>query len=117
MDAVEFVKNYIRMCNTGDDCEDCPLNKTDFCFAPAKELNQKEAGEVVRRVEEWSASHPIKTRQSMFLEQWPNADFDCQDVIAIDPCNIDITIRGENDDCYNGNCEKCRRKFWLQEME
>ena len=28
---------------------------------------------MVRLVEEWSAAHPRKTRQGMFLEQWPNA--------------------------------------------
>lgn len=63
MDAVRFVKEYLRICAQPWDCEDCPLNKTDFCSVPAKKRPQGEAEEVVRLVEEWSAAHPRKERQ------------------------------------------------------
>lgn len=31
---------------------------------------------LVREVERWSASHPLETRQSVFLKQWPEAKID-----------------------------------------
>lgn len=31
------------------------------------------AEDIVKEVEEWSAAHPRKTRQSVFLEQYPEA--------------------------------------------
>ena len=36
MDAVKFVREYLRMCTKVDECEDCPVHKTDFCTVPAK---------------------------------------------------------------------------------
>ena len=117
MDAVRFVKEYLRMCSQPWDCEDCPLNKTDFCSAPAKKRSQEEAEEVVRLVETWSAAHPRKTRQDVFLEQWPNAEIDCQGVIAIDPCDIDKTARGKSGNCYHDDCDECRLEFWTQEVK
>lgn len=78
---------------------------------------EEQAEQIVRTVEGWSEEHPRKTRQSVFLEQWPKAEFDCQGVIAIDPCDVDKTMHGEDGDCYNGNCNDCRRKFWLQAVE
>ena len=58
MDAVKFVKEYLRMCKKVDECEDCPVYKTDFCAVPAKERSQESAEEIVELVEEWSAAHP-----------------------------------------------------------
>ena len=42
----------------------------------------------MRLVEEWSAAHPRKTRQGMFLEQWPNARVDSYGVLDIEPCTV-----------------------------
>lgn len=101
MDAVKFIQEFDRM-NGG-------IFKSQFNGMPVEKA--------VKVVEEWSAAHPRKTRQSVFLEQWPNAEFDCQGVIAIDPCDVDKTMHGKDGDCYNGNCDDCRREFWLQEVE
>lgn len=106
MDAVEFVRVIKRMLNA----------------APTKGGNHVITSfvvpeEEVARIEQWAEEHPIKTRQSVFLEQWPNAEFDCQGVIAIDPCDVDKTMHGKDGDCYNGNCDDCRREFWSQEVE
>ena len=67
MDAVKFVKEYLRMCTKVDECEDCPVCKTDFCTVPAKERSQESAEEIVELVEEWSTAHPHKTRQTVFF--------------------------------------------------
>lgn len=119
MDAVRFVKEYLRMCSQPWDCEDCPLNKTDFCSAPAKKRSQEEAEEVVRLVETWSAAHPRKTRQSVFLEQWPDTQLDKKGNVIICPKQL---CRGEEFNklmaaCRGTNCYKCRREFWGKVVE
>ena len=80
-------------------------------------LSADNVAQSVAVVEKWSEEHPRKTRQSEFLKQWPKAEFDCQGVIAIDPCDVDKTMHGEDGNCYNGNCDDCRFEFWLQEVE
>lgn len=85
---------------------------TDFCTVNVEEQSQETAGEVVRVVEEWSAAHPRKTRQSVFLEQWPEAIVGDNGVLAIDSCKVEKTIK-----CNGMDCSKCRREFWMQEVE
>ena len=54
MDAVKFIEERNRMCGT------------------MSEVWGVDAAQIVKNTEEWSAAHPRKTRQSVFLEQWPN---------------------------------------------
>ena len=117
MDAVKFVKEYLRMCTKVDECEDCPVYKTDFCTVPAKERSQESAEEIVELVEEWSAAHPHKTRQSVFLEQYPDAEIDSGGAIAICPTAFSSAYRDDTEKCVYVSCAKCRREFWMQEVE
>ena len=64
MDAVEFFKERIRMCNSFEGCVGCPL-KPD-CTDADPEL-------MVKAVEQWSQSHPRKTMMQDFFEKHPNA--------------------------------------------
>ena len=118
MDAVKFVKEYLRMCTKVDECEDCPVYKTDFCTVPAKERSQESAEEIVELVEEWSAAHPRKTRQSVFLGNYPCARIDSQSVLYACPADV----YGNNACPKNKEdapiiCYDCRREFWMQEVE
>lgn len=117
MDAVEFIREEIRMCASYQDCTECPLYDTAYCSVSPKKRTQEEAREIVLRVEEWCASHPRKTRQAVFLEQWPNAEIDCQGVIAIDPCDLDKTMHGLSGNCYHEDCDECRLDFWQKEVD
>ena len=117
MDAVKFVKEYLRMCTKVDECEDCPVHKTDFCTVPAKERSQESAEKIVELVEEWSAAHPRKTRQSVFLEQYPDAEIDSGGAIAICPTAFSSAYRDDTEKCVYVSCAKCRREFWMQEVE
>lgn len=119
MDAVKFVKEYLRMCTKVDDCGDCPVYKTDFCTVPAEERSQESAEEIVELVEEWSAAHPRKTRQSVFLEQYPEARIDDNGVLDVCPAPIFHSHRGDGGGCidYHRSCPDCRREFWTQEVE
>ena len=77
------------------------------------------AEDVVKEVEEWSAAHPRKTRQSVFLEQWPNAALDRHGISVLCPkmLNCDFSCVDENDTGRPKRCKDCtacRREFWMQ---
>lgn len=71
-------------------------------------------------VEQWVTEHPIKTRQSVFLEQWPDADISDDGLPDVAPCQLCVGLihSKSTKDCENrGLCEDCRREFWMQEVE
>lgn len=109
MDAVKFIEERNRMCKSfGGRCDDCPADKNSCCdaFEWQKEL--------VALVEEWSAAHPRKARQSVFLEQYPNAKI-VEGALAICPYNLGLI-----DKCKSERgmlCFDCRREFWMEEVE
>ena len=107
MDAVEFIKARNRMCKSYSGCFGCPLvNEECYQFCDV------DVEVIVPIVEQWAKEHPIKTRQSVFLEQWPNARVMSDGMLNLCPANI----LGE---CSEDQCDytECRRKFWLQEVK
>ena len=108
MDAVECMKAVTRMLKSGT--IDCAIQK----YISAQKKNDYEG--MVEAAEQWAAEHPIKTRQSVFLEQFPNAPiYTNTHNVALDPCLVDTTLRGH---CPTGRgCDICRREFWMQEVE
>lgn len=112
MDAVEFLKGLDRMCGYyKGKCVDCPARDARCML---KGLYTNDGGKVVPIVEKWAKEHPIKTRQSVFLEQWPNARvtdgvLDCPQVVEDD--------YHPNGGCASITCYDCRRDFWMQEVE
>lgn len=67
---------------------------------------------LVLEVERWSASHPLETRQSVFLKQWPNAVIGDDGVLDIATCAVEKSMV-----CSGRDCPECRREFWMQEVE
>lgn len=111
MDAIEFIKERNRMCKSfGGSCNGCPADKNTCC--DTFEWQEK----LVSIVEEWSTVHPRKTRQGVFLKQYPNAPRDGEGILMINPCDLDITIYGK-DECYTDSCLKCRHEYWPREVE
>ena len=57
-----------------------------------------------------------KTRQSVFLEHYPEAVLDCYGVLRVCPTYISAEYRER---CLNTEikCTDCRREFWMQEVE
>ena len=72
-----------------------------------------DAAQIVKNTEEWAAAHPRKTRQSVFLEQWPEAMRDGEDMVSVCPQYLDRNLKCRRDD----GCAECRREFWMQEVE
>ena len=122
MDAVKFIQERGRMCATYTPkrCKGCPAANVS-ADAPACALDiesQVDSKKQVTIVEEWSAAHPRKTRQSVFLEQWPDADIGANGVVAISPCSFLKVYRQESKCRAPGiTCDNCRREFWMQEVE
>ena len=108
MDAVDCMKAVTRMLKSGT--IDCAIQK----YISAQKKNDYEG--MVEAAEQWAAEHPVKTRQSVFLEQFPNAPiYTNTHNVALDPCLVDTTLRGH---CPTGRgCDICRREFWLAEVE
>ena len=107
MGAIKFIEEYRRM------------YKVIWKHLPtlAKGISAKD---VVKEVEEWSATPPRKTMQSVFLEQWPDAIISHDGLPEVAPCQLCVgLIRGKSTkDCEKrGLCDKCRREFWMQEVE
>lgn len=79
-----------------------------------------DAEELFTLVEEWSAAHPRKTRQSVFLEQYPDARIDkTTGVLTICPAELTKECRDDRGACgaYSIEtcvCEPCRREFWTK---
>ena len=113
MDAVEYVKQRARMCDYYVNCVDCPAGNYGRCAS----LN--EIPKMVPIVEKWAKEHPVKTRQSEFLKQWPDAEIGYDGLLTIAPCqlNIELLQCDSQEDCENrGVCNKCCRDFWLKEI-
>ena len=101
MDAVKFIEERNRMCGT------------------MSEVWGVDAVQIVKNTEEWAAAHPRKTRQSIFLELYPETVLDGNDVITICPVALSKSHRSNSGGCKNpdNRCNDCRREFWMQEVE
>lgn len=118
MDALAFLRERKRMCNSYKCCVGCPLVESHCIISSA--TSDEEFKKMINVVEQWLNEHPRKTRQSVFLEQWPDAIISDDGLPEVGPCQLRAgLIRGDSvDDCENrGLCTECRREFWMQEVE
>lgn len=123
MDTVKFIEERNRMCKSFDDgCTGCPAfnicNDGLRCCAVGQE-STLDAMAQIDIVEKWSVAHPRKTRQSVFLEQYPETIIDEHGVIYVCPMYISADHRDKNGECGDPDqmCIDCRTKFWAQEVE
>lgn len=107
MDALEFIKAIKQMLSAGAN------NSTVQKYISAYKKNDCEG--MVKAAEQWAAEHPVKTRQSEFLKQWPDARIKKADGLPMaSPCDLDGKLAGK---CDGIRCPECRKKFWLAEVE
>ena len=101
MDAVKFIEERNRMCGT------------------MSEVWGVDAAQIVKNTEEWAAAHPRKTRQSVFLEQWPEAYIHKDGYLDLCPLVVSAAHRDAYGDCamHDSLCPNCHREFWMQEVE
>lgn len=117
MDALEFLKERKRMCNSYKNCDGCLLERGN-CGLSTNTSNE-ECERIITAVEKWSKEHPRKTRQSEFLKQWPEASIDESGVLEVCPMELSATYRDSDGDCNNTEklCVDCRHEFWMREVE
>ena len=118
MDALEFLRERERMCNSYDGCKGCPFDNSK-CVIDST-ISDEDCKRIIATVEQWAKEHPRKTRQSVFLEQYPEARIGDDDgVLQIYPCSISASHRNARGNCVTmgRKCPDCRREFWMQEVE
>ena len=111
MDAIEFIKQLRRMDEKG-----VPKNRFIYpCVGRATDSPE----EVVAEVEEWAKMNPVKTRQSVFLEQYPEAYAGEGDALQVCPRLVSASHRNAYGGCVNltRKCIDCKKDFWMQEVE
>lgn len=101
MDAVKFLQERNRMFLSGGATPSIGL-EDDFDPVVAVEI-----------VEKWSEQHPRKTRQSVFLEQYPNAVLDKDGVLRICPAFVGSDVSEKYRCLCLADCGACRREFWM----
>ena len=103
MDAVKFLQERSRMYKSG-------------AVTPGYDYDPVIA---VKVVEQWSVAHPRKTRQSVFLEQWPDARIYANGALSICPNTVCAWRCGKDGERVEetGTCDDCCREFWMQEVE
>lgn len=121
MEAVKFLREKVRMCNENSTCNQCELYKSeiDCTGISCKKWMEEYPEDAVAFVEKWAAEHPVKTRQSVFLEQYPEADLAENGVVPLCPRAVSAAYRETDGRCAirSDTCDNCRRKFWLAEVE
>ena len=117
MDALKFLRERKRMCNSYKDCDSCPTG-VGKC-AVSNITTDEDYKRVIDTVEQWSKMNPVKMRQSVFLEQYPEARIGDDGVLQIYPCLISASHRNARGNCATMGraCSDCCREFWSQEVE
>ena len=117
MDAVEYLKTLCRMCHC--ECLKCEFRKRLRGGETCTVWRKTHPEEAVAIVGQWAKEHPVKTRQSVLLEQYPEAMLTEDGVLALCPMAISSEYRGENNSCVSccQKCGDCRREFWSTEVE
>lgn len=111
MDAVQFLKNFDRMCTTNASLLACDKCKASDCCLYGKSTNPEK---LVKLVEEWAKEHPVKTRQDKFLEHYPKSMLN--DAGRIDVCPL--SVDKEYNLCRSfENCLVCKKQYWEEEIE
>lgn len=117
MDAVKFIEERNRMCKSFDKyCYGCPAWDGSCKLEPGSYL-KCEADKAVKIVEAWSAAHPRKTRQSVFLAQYPEGEIDSSGCLVLCPKRISTDCRNRYGNCTKRLCADCRKEFWGQEVK
>lgn len=114
MDAVEYVKQRNRMCDYYVNCSECPVGQYKVCASIVG------IPKLIPIIEQWAKEHPVKTRQSELLKLFPEASMLDDGCLNICPNQFVSEYRDkETGGCYDPgmDCGKCKRDFWLKEID
>lgn len=116
MTAIEYLKAKRRMTKNkcSRNCNDCPLSYENNEFGlPCRMLENNHPEKAVEIVGKWAKEHPTKTRQSELLKIFPDSEINSDGIINFCPLlvNRQYTCSGLI------TCDKCREKFWMEEIK
>lgn len=124
MNTMEYIEERNRMCKSYGDCKGCPAfddseYKVNCEVSAASTLDAKLQ---VAIVEKWSIEHPKKqrkTRQDVFLKQYPEAQKGSNGVLSVCPSAISSSYRVGGGKClyFSRGCTDCLREFWMAEVK
>lgn len=108
MDAVEFLRDFRRMClSYGGTCTGCEFKGAE-CGPAEKDCDHEK---LIRVVEKWAKEHPVKTRLSELLKVLPN----CRRVQGYpEHCILEYDTKQK---CMGRRCLDCKKIFWLTPIE
>ena len=66
MEAIEFLKEYKRMCIVSKKCYRCPLMGTTCTIDSG--LSEEQMIDIIEKTEQWSKEHHIVTNEMKFCE-------------------------------------------------
>lgn len=119
MDAIKFLKNLNRMCESVSGCSNCPIGSLrEARGLPCGLYVQRYPEEVLFIVKIWSDEHPVKTRLADFKKKYPNAKYSVPNKVP-SACagTLGYTETKPGSVCpYKGtgvSCEQC----WAMSME
>lgn len=111
MDAVKYLREQARMCAEYALCKGCPIGHGE-----CRTMEAQEPERIVAIVEEWAKEHPVETRQSRFLKEFPNASVQRDGTIDICPRYMDKTLKCKALEDVVKECIECEREFWGTEV-
>lgn len=126
MDAVEFLEEKDRMCNSFNNGCRIKDHPECICEIRAKTEKTREAcavyarkhpAEIVAIVERWAKEHPRKTRQSKLLKLFPRAEKGADGIVQFCPQELDSSLPCPQCQLGRSNCDDCRKKYWLEEVD
>ena len=109
MEALELFKIRERMCKQG--CKKCPVSYCNNGFQlDCLEFMLSNPEKFVLLVENWAAENPIKSRESVLKEVFPNVE-ERNGVPNVCPRVIEgKTSRDYN--CVRKTCWDCIKEYW-----
>lgn len=109
MDAVKYLKTLQRICKSYQHCGDCP-NWNDAESGCG--ILYSDPRMLVETAEQWAKEHPVETRQSRFLKEFPDVIRTKKGAIGICPKYVDTGMK-----CGKEGCEECKQEYWSEEIE
>ena len=108
------IYDFYRMYKSFIDRLECPFEDID-CHNYGQ-ISKEDVDKINDSILAWVAEHTVKTRQDVFLEQYPEAIIDSNNVLKIRPC---LLIKDSEKLCNISacDCNKCRSEFWLEQVE
>lgn len=117
MDALKFIKEAKRMCQSYEECEVCPAHSDGYDDCRIDVVHDIDEEIAVDIVGKWAKEHPRKTRSSEFLKHYPNARVQEDGTVELCPKWIDQNFDAGSIICHRTCCDRCKAEYWKQEVE